>query len=118
MPKNFDIKATQKPLGNPQLEDIDTLDLTRQKALRYEQDTRQRSALVEWVQGLISVWLMVVIFILIGCGHGCLILSDTVLGFLLVTTTFNILGMAYIVLGDLFPGGRSIGEILAGNKGH
>lgn len=117
MTEKFDIQATPKPQGNPQLEDIDTLDLKRQKALRYEQDTRQRNALVKWVQCMISLWLMAVIFILIGCGRGWLILSDTVLCFFLVTTTFNILGMPYIVLGDLFPGGRHIAEKLAGNKG-
>lgn len=86
--------------------DPDNMSIELQQVMRYQQDTKQRSTLSDWVMGVISIWLMAVIFIIIGLGRGCLHLTESIIITLLVTTTANILGMAYLVLGDLFPKGE------------
>lgn len=96
--------------GSPQIGESvsnpDTMSMEGQKIMRYQQDTRQRSDLSEWVKVVISLWLMAVIAIIVALGHGCLHLTESIIITLLVTTTANILGMAYLVLGDLFPKGE------------
>lgn len=84
----------------------DNMSIEMQQVMRYQQDTKQRSDLSEWVKVVISIWLMAVIAIIVALGRGCLHLAESIIITLLVTTTANILGMAYLVLGDLFPKGE------------
>lgn len=93
---SFERSSIQKNIA---LENQDYYNLNRQKIDRFGQDTKHRGILVFWTMGLISVWLILVLAVVIWCKH----LSDTVLTTLLATTTINVLGLAKIVLGNLFP---------------
>lgn len=84
---------------NTALENQDYKSLEQQKADRFGQDTKHRKILILWTMGLISVWLLAVLAIMVWCGH----LSDMVLTTLLATTTVNVLGLAKIILANLFP---------------
>lgn len=84
---------------NSNLESQDYKSLEQQKADRFGQDTKHRKVLIIWTMILISGWLVAVILIVVICKH----LSDVVLSTLLATTTVNVLGLAKIVLGNLFP---------------
>jgi hypothetical protein len=76
--------------------DVDSFDLNKQKAIRYNQDTKERRRLARWVRWVVSLWLTFVAFSLVFNNILCLKLSDTVMCMLLGTTTVNILGLAYI----------------------
>jgi hypothetical protein len=84
-------------------EDIDSETLSEQKELwkakteRYKSDTLDRKWLAEWATTVVSIWLFLVILIVMA-NESKFHLSDTVLSVLLGTTTFNILGLTYIVL--------------------
>lgn len=86
--------------------DIDELSMSEQKRMRYEQDTHFRKHFANWVMIVIPAWLLFVILILVGCGSGLMTLDSTVLVTLLTTTTVNVLGLAYIVLKDIFHNRR------------
>lgn len=86
--------------------DIDELSMSEQKRMRYEQDTHFRKHFANWVMIVIPAWLLFVILILAGCGSGLLYIDSTVLVTLLTTTTVNVLGLAYIVLKDIFHNRR------------
>lgn len=81
------------------LENQDYKSLNQQKADRFGQDTKHRRILVRWTMVLITGWLLAVLLIIVFCKG----LSDVVLTTLLATTTVNVLGLAKIVLGNLFP---------------
>lgn len=55
-----------------------------------------------WIVCVDSLWLAVVLVILFFQGFNLISLSDTILLTLLVTTTLNVLGLAYIILEGLF----------------
>lgn len=84
--------------------DIDSEELNEQvkgKKLeneRFFSDTKDRRWLAKWVSCAVSFWLGFVIFILISNELLYICLSDGVLIALLGTTTFNVLGLMYIVL--------------------
>ncbi len=85
--------------------DIDAYGLDLQKVKseldRYKKDTENRDKLTSWVKWVVSIYLIIVCFIL--CVNSrCLCLSDVVICTLLGTTTFNILGLMYIVLKGYF----------------
>lgn len=61
------------------------------------QDILHRKILVFWVMGIVSLWLVAVLYIIVWRD-----LSDTVKITLLTTTTVNILGLPYIILKGLF----------------
>lgn len=84
---------------NSMLENQDYKSLEQQKSDRFGQDTKHRKLLIFWTMGLISVWLLAVLSVIVWCDH----LNDVVLTTLLATTTVNVLGLAKIVLGNLFP---------------
>lgn len=86
-------------LDNSILENQDYKSLDQQEADRFGQDTKHRRTLVRWTMVLISAWLAFVLAIVVWCTR----LSDVVLTTLLATTTVNVLGLAKIVLGNLFP---------------
>lgn len=107
---------TEYPLTN--INDIDKLSLTAQaqeaRIGRINQNTIDRTRLVQWTSLTVSIWLISVI-ILLFCnksrfvfnllGHKIDIIpnvSDNVLEVLLVTTTLNVLGLSFIVLRGLF----------------
>lgn len=100
-PEQIIIPSSEGHTSNP-----DSLSMEEQQVLRFIQDTHQRSDLLCWVMVVISLWLFLVLVILFMLGCGCLHLSENIIITLLVTTTANILGMAYLVLGDLFPKGE------------
>lgn len=81
------------------LEDQDFKSLEQQQSDRFGQDTKHRKVLIIWTMSLISIWLLCVLAIVVWCKH----LSDVVLTTLLATTTVNVLGLAKIILGNLFP---------------
>lgn len=101
----YSLKGLQeKPvIDNLFFENQDEKSLRKQKSERYEQDTKHRKLLVIWTMIIISVWLLLVFPVLVFCRH----LSDVVLTTLLATTTVNVLGLAKIILGNLFPHHRS-----------
>ena len=68
---------------------------------RYEEDTVHRRRLSTWASIIVSIWLIAVLFI-ITRNTSVYKLSDTVMVALLTTTTFNVLGMMFIVLRGLF----------------
>lgn len=84
---------------------LDVNSLEHQKkllaALRYDQNTKDRKWLTKWAAIVVSAWLFLVLVIL-ALNHCLLKLSDSVLITLLTTTTFNILGLTFIVLKGLF----------------
>lgn len=80
--------------------DIDAQELKMQQQKlemeRFKQNTQDRKWLALWSAWVVSLWLFAVILILLL--NGVLNLSDAVLITLLTTTTFNILGLTFIVL--------------------
>jgi hypothetical protein len=82
--------------------DVDLDSLSEQARERYHQDTKQRKFLAYWVVWATSIWLGVVLVIVVLQGCNVLSLATSVMTALLVTTTFNVLGLAYIVLEGLF----------------
>jgi ABC-type transport system involved in cytochrome c biogenesis permease component len=86
-------------------QDIDSDDLTLQKKRfenkRYQEDTRSRKYLAYWAATIVSIYLIAVLIILV-FNDKYVCLSDTVLSVLLGTTTFNVLGLMYIVLKGYF----------------
>ncbi len=86
--------------------DIDEMSMTKQKAKRYWQNTIYRKYFSLWVMWIVPIWLVLVFALVVLCGFGICILSNSVLNTLLATTTANILGLAYIVLKGMFPQGK------------
>lgn len=86
---------------NDDSDNTDQLGLKEQRYLLenrgYKQDMKHRDKLVEWVIGLVSFWVLIVVMIVIKTD-----LSDAVIITLLSTTTINILGLPYIILKGLF----------------
>lgn len=72
---------------------------------RYRGNTVLRDNLAKVFTIVIIFWLVSVILILVG-NDLKYNLSDTVLVTLLTTTTIQVLGLVYIILKDLFPGGK------------
>lgn len=84
-------------------EDLKKKTLTNLFNKRYKQNTKLRNKLACWAQDLVSVYLVLVFFLI--CLNDYLIkLSDAVLITLLGTTTVNVLGLMYIAMKDLFNG--------------
>lgn len=79
-------------------QDVDEESLSKQKRIRYGQDTRFRKHLAHWVMWIVPLWLLLVLSIIASCGLKWMGLSSNVLITLLATTTANVLGLAYIVL--------------------
>lgn len=69
---------------------------------RYVSDTRDRKWLSRWVAIVVSIWLLLVYFLLIR-NEARIHLSDPVLIAVITTTTINILGLPLVVLLNLFP---------------
>jgi len=82
--------------------DVDAWNLKQQQYRRYSQDTEERKLLSHWVMSVVSVWLVLVLFIVAFNEKFGFKLQDSVLITLLATTTANILGLAFIVLRGLF----------------
>lgn len=78
--------------------------LDKAKVKRFEDDTDHRAGLVDWIKDLIPIYLVLVLFLLIGNGFETIPfrLSDEILLAILCTTTANIIGLAVIVLKGLF----------------
>lgn len=79
--------------------DKDAKTMEQQEIERFGQDTKHRKLLIIWTMIIISIWLCAVLCLVALCKH----LSDVVLTTLLATTTINVLGLAKIILGNLFP---------------
>lgn len=78
----------------------DTKELSAQeKALleRIGANTKHRNRLVIWIMWLIPIWLLLALYIV-----SFLNIDNTIKNTLLVTTSANVLGLAYIVLKGLF----------------
>lgn len=91
-------------------DNVDSESLERQKksleAKRYSSDTEDRKWLAIWTAIVVSLWLIGVMRILMlnkECEMG---LSDNVLIALLGTTTFNVLGLSFIVLRGHFDSSK------------
>ena len=82
--------------------DTDKHDMHEQEKTRFEQDTDFRRYLAIWVMIIVPVWLVIVYAVLILNGTGCIRVDPKVMVSLLVTTTANVLGLAYIVLKGIF----------------
>lgn len=80
--------------------DSDTLDdqIKKLKSDRYSSDTQDRKWLAKWTAGVVSLWLLLVIFSVMLNELFCFNISDSVLIALLGTTTLNVLGLSFIVL--------------------
>ena len=89
--------------------DIDSDGLEQQaklyQILRYRADTKNRNWLGIWTATIVSIWLIVVVWILLN--NASIGLSDMVLIALLGTTTLNVLGLSFIVIRGHF---NSIGK--------
>lgn len=72
------------------------------KVRRFITNTTLRKSLSYWAAGIITIWLLVIPYILINNRYFCL--SDSVLNTLLTTTTINVLGIIIICFRDLFNG--------------
>ena len=68
---------------------------------------------------VLVLWLLLIVYIVVGTGAGCLIffshqtefhLSDAVIIALITTTTANIIGFFYVVTNYLFPKGETAEE--------
>lgn len=85
--------------------DIDSAGLSDQLkrllAERYANDTQNRQWLARWAVWIVSIWLIVVLFIILA-NRNFFSLSDAVLIALMGTTTLNVLGLSYIVLKGYF----------------
>lgn len=95
-----DPPSEKLPSANIQF-DFDVLSMKQQIAKRYDQDTRFRKHLANWVMWIVPGWLLVVLGIVFIAlfKNG---LDASVLIALLATTTANVLGLAYIVLKGIF----------------
>jgi len=82
--------------------DVDTKTLDEQKAYRYGKETNQRGWLIVWIMCATSVWLITVLAVVFLLGLGKMDLNITIVTTLLVTTTANVLGLAYIMLQGMF----------------
>lgn len=71
---------------------------------RYKENTKLRKLIAKWSMIIITIWLFLVISLLYFNDLFSLKISDNVQITLLTTTTFNVLGIIYIVLKDLFNG--------------
>ena len=96
-PKDDNIRQNPDKLNLKQQENLCTEDKRR----RYNQDTKDRSALAHRTFWLIVGWLVSVVIILM-YNTESFFLSDKVLFMLLGTTTINVLGLAFVVLKGYF----------------
>lgn len=87
--------------------DVDIFSINKQKAIRFEQDTRHRNWLVIWMMVVVSVWLIVVLLITMFNIPWCLYVSEKAIITLLATTTINVLGLSKIILHGLFKPSRN-----------
>jgi len=87
---------------NSMIEDYDNNNYNSQIVKRFIADTKHRKGLIFWVKYVVSIWLLLVIFVVALNSVLSLNLKESVLITLLTTTTVNILGLAYIVLKGLF----------------
>lgn len=98
----WDDKSINASLEELSPNNIDEKSMVDQKRERYKQDTRQRKFLAYWVVWATSLWLFLTLCIVACQGFQLLKLHTTTINTLLVTTTANVLGLAYIVLRGLF----------------
>lgn len=89
-------------VSDADLGDVDENSLKDQIRDRYKQDTLFRKLLANWVMYIVPIWLAVVLVIFITHGLRWLYYDSSVMIALLVTTTANVLGLAYIVLKGIF----------------
>lgn len=104
---DFDIMNVSAPQVNGQYINPDDKTLQQQIKQRFQQDTKQRNGLVIWLAIFISIWfaaILTFIYVDAGCKWQYHV---SVINTLLVTTSFDILGLAYIVFADLFPAGKN-----------
>lgn len=102
--ENINVQEDNPSVHGGSKKDIDTNNLEQQKRDRYRQDTKHRGLLTNWVIWTVSLWLLAVIVLVYLCADYTWFfsLSDEVMVALLVTTTANVLGLAFIVLKGLF----------------
>jgi hypothetical protein len=89
--------------------DIDSEDIPNQmKKLwwqRFASDTKDRKWLAIWTASTVTLWLGAVMIVLM-LNVKFFSLNDSILLMLPGTTTFNVLGLSYIVLSGHFPKGQ------------
>jgi hypothetical protein len=83
------------------------LDLELAKTNRFIANTTLRKRMSYWASTMISVWLLIVAYILIN-NNELFCLSDSVLNTLITTTTINVIGIILICFRDLFNGKSEI----------
>lgn len=105
LPDNPPVSYTDADYIDAKRDDEDVnKDIKKATVKRYEQNTELRGGLAIIFTITIISWLFAVFLILL-TNSRTLKLSDSVLITLLTTTTIQVLGMMYIILKDLFPGG-------------
>lgn len=105
IPPNSDWESAlidDEPFESVLYDNIDKESMAYQEKERYKQDTGQRLFLARWVVWATSIWLGIVLCIVVCQGLQLFKLHTTTINTLLVTTTANVLGLAYIVLQGLF----------------
>lgn len=100
-PKTYSYESADVSL-NPSSIDTDKYNMSEQEKKRFSQDTDFRKYLAIWVMIIVPVWLAIVYAVLILNGTDCIHVDTKVMVSLLVTTTANVLGLAYIVLKGIF----------------
>lgn len=97
---NYDSVYTQNLVGGE--DNVDYLSKDVQYLERFNQDTKQRRILVNWMMVVVTLWLFFVLLFTIFGNVWCLKIDRQVLITLLATTTINVLGLANIILKGLF----------------
>lgn len=71
--------------------------------LSKSQDIEERKNYASQFTTIVTVWLLFIIILIIGIAQGRLWLSENVILALIGTSTFNLIGLLYIVANYLFP---------------
>ena len=87
---------------NKEEKDLDALDMDKQVAKRFKDDSDERLRFAKWVRFINTAYLGVVMLVVMLQGAMTFHFSNEVMIALLGTTTANVLGLAYIILHGLF----------------
>lgn len=74
---------------------------------RFEDENNARNYLTSAIFTITVIWMFFILMIVLACGKGNLVLSDTVIVTLITTTTANVFGFMYIVSKYLFNENKS-----------
>lgn len=100
-----DIEAKSEPKDNKSRQEFEDLE-NKRKLLHnksIEQDIEERKSYAETFTNLVTIWLFMIGIVVIGAGTGHMWFSENVMLALIGTSTFNLVGLLYVIANYLFP---------------